>query len=78
MVVSNPYEPGKPVIIHMILSVRLLEFFRCPSVGGWVNRKGEMSAVRTETDLLSDRRDYVKGNVKGQKRQEVKVFVISD
>jgi hypothetical protein len=78
MVVFKPYELGKPVIVHIILSVRLLKFFRCPSVGRLVNRKGETSAVRTGIDSLSDRRDYVKGNVKGQKRQEVKVLVISN
>jgi hypothetical protein len=44
MVVVKPYELGKPVIIHMILSVRLLEFFRYPSVGGLVDRVGETSA----------------------------------
>ena len=78
MVAFKPYERGKPAIIHMILSVRLLEFFRCPSVGGLVNRVGETSAARKGADLLSNRRDYVEGDVKGQKRQEVKVLVISD
>jgi hypothetical protein len=78
MVVSKPYERGKPAIIHMILSVILLEFFRYPSVGQLVNREGETSAVRTGADLPSNRRDYVEGDVKGQKRQEVKVLVISE
>lgn len=34
MAVFKPYERGKPAIIHMILSVSLLEFFRnsCPGV----------------------------------------------
>ena len=62
----------------MILSVRLLEFFRYPSVGGLVNREGEESPVRTGADLLSNRRDHGEGDVEGQKRQEVKVLVISD
>jgi hypothetical protein len=62
----------------MILSVGLLECFRYLLVGGLVNREGETSAVRTGADLLSDRRDYGEGDVEGQKRQEVKVLVVSD
>ena len=34
MVTIKPYEPGKPAIIHIILSVILLEFFRNSSVAG--------------------------------------------
>jgi len=34
MVVFKPYERGTPSIIHIVLSVSLLEFFRNPSVGG--------------------------------------------
>jgi hypothetical protein len=66
----------------MILSVSLLEFFRDPCPGVTLYRRclreGETSPVRTGADLLSNGRDYVEGDVKGQKRQEVKVLVISD
>jgi hypothetical protein len=57
MVVLKPYEWEKPAIIHIILSVGLLEFFRHPSVGRLVSREGETSPVLEGRLRLNERGD---------------------